>query len=104
MNWIEIFLNPPITYSICLNLAYNDIINLYTVCGEKPLNCLVPITDTDNIISYLNNATRQTLSLCNYIFEYGSNQALIELIKCNQFDSIKILLDLGVNQIYMINW
>ena len=93
----EILSSQPILEIICPQLSFPDAMNLRVVLKVPELNCIVPISDPDGVVSKLSPVNADTIKIYKLITEFGSVEALSKLVLKNDYKLVQIFINNGAD-------
>ena len=87
--------NAPILEKICQNLTVSEANNLRESLGVPVLECPVPVTDRDQIISELSQIDRYSSRIAHLLQTKGSHKTLDSEIEKGNYEIVKRLIAAG---------
>ena len=101
MDLAELIHQPQILEAICLNLTVQEADQLRQALNSEVLNCRVPVHDYTRShvlrILFINRVDQETVNLASDIERMGSGDVMIDAVEQNDYDRVKLLLDIGVS-------
>ena len=97
MNLVYLSSQPEILERICVNLTFEEAIQLQKALKISSLNCCIPIFDRDNQVLSLPRVDKQMIEIYQLITELGSNNALTWAVGQNNHQLVENLLAIGIN-------
>jgi len=97
MDWQELLRNSTVLENLCLNLTFEEVVELRTILRLEEINCEIPIIDDDHQVSSLNKVNSLTIQAYNYIQKYGSDIAMLRATSENKYQLVQTLLENGAD-------